>query len=153
MKNLSLDYLLTANCSHVYYSAHAGITVDKNRNGLAFLSSKGTLLHGSKTPTMRDLGVTMGPDIKLPAEAGRLGFSALLESPSWTLWAFCEVERCCGPREMSWLRGQSGLVHATTVQWQYGRCLVPLTLAQESSPGRSLFEDCPLVAVAGGTGT
>lgn len=58
----------------------------------------------------------MGSDIKLRAEAGRAGHLALLESPSGKLWVFCEVESCCGPRERSWLWGQSGLVYAAMEQ-------------------------------------
>lgn len=112
------------------------------------MSSQGTLLHGSKTPTVQGLGATMGSDIKL-TEAGRSSYLALLNPPSGKLWAFCEVESCFGPREMSWLWEQSGLLHAAMQQKQYGGGLVPLTLVQESSPAWSLFEDSPSVAAAG----
>lgn len=91
----------------------------------------------------------MGSDIKLSAEAGRASYLALLNRPSGKPWAFCEVESCCSPREMSWLWGQSGLLHAAMQQKQYGGVLVPLTLAQESSPEWSLFENSPSVAATG----
>lgn len=151
IKNLSPDYLLTASSSHVYYSAHVRITVDKNRNGLAHKASAFSVLSGNLTAWLKDPssagpGATVGSNIKLSAEAGRSSYLALLNRPSGKLWAFCEVESCCHPREMFWLWGQSGPLHAAM---QQGGGLVLLTLAQESSPGWSLFEDSPSVAATG----
>lgn len=120
IKNASLDSLPTASPGPIYYSAHVGTTVDKNRNGrgqtkpLPFGPRQGTPLQASRTPQCRPMG-----DCGWTSswEQRQEGQATCRVAPVHR--AFCEVESCWGPRDTFLAVGRL-LQRMRKPQWQQG---------------------------------